>query len=153
MQRWFFLWLVLLFVACRKEEVEDVTPTLLARTWKLTALEVIPPLQGTPLEGQSSNWYSQGCNTNWLWKFSAIGDLIIEEAPGCIAPETTGVHLSKWTLSNNSKDLNITGSPFGIFTFSIIHITPTKLVVQRKENVGYGGGEIELILQREFTAQ
>lgn len=149
-----FILTAFLFFSCKKETVNDRTPELLARSWKMTAWDVITPLQGTPLEGQSSNWYTPGgCYSEMLWTFQTDGNLIIKDAPSCIPSGTTGIYNSSWALKNNNKELEISGSPFGIFTFTIISLAPTKLVVQRNENVGYSGGTINLLIQREYTAQ
>lgn len=143
-----------LFLSCKKETVNDKTPELITKSWKITAWDVITPLQGTPLEGQSSNWYAPGgCYSEMLWTFQTAGTLVIKDPPSCIPSGTTGVYNSTWALTNNNKELNISGYPFGSFTYTIISLTPTKLVVQRNENVGYSGGEINLIIQREYTAQ
>lgn len=154
MKRLFFLITLSLFFGCKKDTVTDMTPKLLSKSWKMTAWDVITPLQGTPLAAQSSHWYAQGCYSDMIWKYETDGNLIIRDAPSCITAGTTGIHNSKWTLVNNNKAINIDGSPFGKFTYTIISLTETKLVVQRNENVGYGGSQtIDLVTQREYMAQ
>ncbi len=149
----FILIVVVTCFSCKKETI-DKTPKLLSRTWKMTAWEVVTPLQGTPLEGQSSNWYAPGgCYSEMTWDFQSNGDLIIKDAPSCIPSGSSGVYNSRWILVNNNKEINVTGSPFATFTYNIVSLTATKLVVQRNETVGYSGGTINLLLQREYTAQ
>jgi hypothetical protein len=150
----YLLVLITLFIACKKETVTDQTSALLAKNWKMTALDVITPLQGTPLAGQSSNWYAPGCYSDMIWTYNSDGSLTITEAPSCILAGTSGIYNSKWALVNNNREISISGSPFGNFTYTIISLTETKLVVQRNENISYaGGGTINLLLQREYTAQ
>jgi hypothetical protein len=148
----FMLTLMILF-GCSKE-VDTITK-LLNKNWKMTAWDVVTPLQGTPLQGQATNWYSSvGCYSEMIWSFHPDGSLLIRDAPSCVAAGTTGIYNSTWALANNNKEINIDGSPFGHFTYTIISLTPSKLVVQRDENVGYGGSAvIKLVLQREYTAQ
>lgn len=149
-----FILTAFLFFSCKKETVNDRTPELLTNSWKMTAWDVVTPLQGTPLEGRSSNWYSPGgCYSEMVWTFEVGGTLVVKDAPSCIPSGTIGIYNSTWILTNNNKELNISGSPFGNFTYTIISLTPTKLVVQRNENVGYSGGTINLLMQREYTAQ
>ena len=145
---------VTLFLGCKKESSIDRTPELLTKSWKMTANDVITPLQGTPLEGESSNWYDHGCYSDMIWTYKRDGSLIISDAPPCIPLGTSGIYNSKWILVNNNKEININGSPYGIFSYKIISLNETKLIVQRYENVGYGGSNvIKLLFQREYTAQ
>lgn len=153
MKHLIFLLTLTLCLSCKKDAVVDRAPELLSKSWKMTAWDVITPLQGTPLAGQSSNWYTPGCYSNMLWTYEKNGDLIIKEDSSCIPSGTTGIAYSKWILVNNNKKISISGYPFGSFIYNIISLTETKLVVQRSENVGYGGGVINLVLQREYTAQ
>lgn len=154
MKQLFILLTMLTCFSCRKDEVVDRTPELLTKSWKMTAWDVITPLQGTPLAGQSPNWYSPGgCYSEMLWTYQPNGDLVIKDAPTCVPSGSSGVYNSKWTLANGNKEINISGSPFASFTYTIVSLNSTKLVVQRNENVGYSGGTINLLIQREYTAQ
>ena len=154
MKRLIFLLTLTLFFGCKKDIEIDKTPELLTKSWKMTAWNVITPLQGTPLAGQSSHWYARGCYSDMLWTFENNGNLIIKDSPSCISSGSTGIHNSKWALVNNNTEINVDGYPFGKFTYTIISLTDTKLVVQRNENVGYGGSQtIDLVTQREYMAQ
>ena len=109
---------------------------------------------GTPLAGQSSNWYAHGCYSEMLWTYEANGNLTISDTSSCIASGETGIYNSIWSLVKNNKVIVISGSPFGNFNYNIISLTEKKLVVQRNETVGYGGSNtIDLVTQREYTAQ
>jgi hypothetical protein len=154
MKQLILILLSFLFISCKKEIVNDRTRELLTKSWKMTSLDVITPLSGTPLEGQSSNWYTPGgCNSEMIWTFEKGGNLVIKDALSCIPSGTNGVYTNSWVLTNNNMQLDISGSPFGNFTYKLMSLTATKLVVQRNENVGYSGGVINLLIERVYTAQ
>jgi hypothetical protein len=150
---------LVLFVSCKKHDTTvDLTPQLLMRTWKLYSQDVITPLQGTALNGTSQHWYgpdyAPGCYSKMLWTFQADNNVKIQDDAACIPSGTNGINLNSWRLSNKNKSLDINGSTFGTFTYSIISLTESKLIVQRQQKVGYSnGGLIDLLIQYEYDAQ
>ena len=154
MKKLFPILLIIFLFSCKKETV-DKTPQLVSKSWKITAMNVLTPLQGTPLDGLSTNWYEPtDCRFKEIWKLNSSGTLEIKNDSSCIFGGLTDITTGKWTLSNNNTKINILYSQYGRFTYTIIDLTETKLTVQRNEVTGISGLQtINLLIEYEFSAQ
>ena len=154
MKKIFTIALLLFLFGCKKDNV-DPTPQLLAKKWKITAMDVLTPLAGTPLDGLSTNWYApDGCRFKQIWIFNTNGTLEIKDDPSCFIVGTQNYSNGTWKLSNSNTKIDMVNGWYGNFTYSLIKLTDTKLTVQRTEATGVGGSQImNLLIQYEFTTQ
>ncbi|MEO7046785.1 MAG: lipocalin family protein [Ferruginibacter sp.] len=154
MKNIFTIILLLLFFGCKKDTVDPI-PQLLATQWKITAMDVLTPVAGTPLEGYSTNWYSpDGCRFKQTWIFNTNGTLEIKDDPACVNSGEQAFSNGTWKLSNSNTKIDIVNGWYGSFTYSLIKLTDKKMTVQRTEATGVGGSQIlNLLIQYEFTAQ
>jgi len=154
MRKIFAITAILFLFSCNKETTKQPSE-LLPRSWKITSLKVVTPLQGTPLEGTTTNWYNADeCKFKQIWTFRSNATLEIKEAPTCVLAGAQSSAIGTFNLSDNNSKINIRVDWYGGFTFNIINLTKTKLTVQRNEAVGFGGSQIiNLLFEYEFTAQ
>ena len=138
------------FLGCKKETVDN-TPQLLAKSWKMTTWTVLTPLQGTPLEGVSTNWMgASACVSDKIQTFNLNGTFLHEKATTC--PNDTDFN-GVWTLSNNNKTVNVkyVGNGYADFSYNIIELTISKLKVQRLERSAIPNSQtMDLLMQYEF---
>jgi len=154
MKKLFIIVVILFLCSCKKETI-DQTPQLLSKSWKITAMNVLTPLKGTPLEGLSTNWYApSGCRFKQIWTLNPSGTLEIKDDPICIIASAQSSSAGTWNLSNNNSKINITNGWYGNFTYSLVNLTDTKFTVQRNEVSGIGGLQnMNLLIEYEFSAQ
>src|SRR5688572_7107461 len=91
-------------LSCKKESI-DHTAELLSKSWKMSAWTVLTPLEGTPLDGTSTNWMgANDCYSGRIQIFKPGGIFIHEKASICINDtDYTGL----WTLSEKNKAINV----------------------------------------------
>jgi hypothetical protein len=145
------LLLFLAFLGCKKDNV-DKTPELLAKSWKMTAYDCLTPLNGTPLEGYSTDWFSAGtCRCDQIQTFKLGGTFIYENAPACNFEKDI---MGTWTLSDNNTIINVTstGGGYGDFSYTIVELTSSKLVVTCIEKTLLPNSVImDLLVKYEFV--
>lgn len=127
----------------------------------MTARIVLTPFEGTPLEGYSNDWYSPGtCYSDMTWTYQRNGTFINEPAGSCVPGTSSGIDTlyGKWTLIDSKTiKVDFTNGGFADFEFTIIELTPAKMIVQRLEHTGIGGAEVsdyqemDLLNQYEFV--
>jgi hypothetical protein len=139
---------------CKKENA-DLTTQLLSKTWKMSAMDVITPLQGTPLSGLSTNWYApNGCIAKQTWTYRPNGSLEIKDDSSCIVAGSQSSSQGTWKLLDNNTKIEIQGTWYGNFTYSLISLTENKLTVQKVVPTGVGGSQIiDLLMEYEFMSQ
>ena len=145
--------LLFLFFSCKKEEAEkNNNAQLLVRSWKMTAWSVLTPLQGTPLEGVSTNWMgASACVSDKIQMFNRDGSFLHAKAATCNGDsDYNGV----WSLSDNNTKVNVkyVGGGLADFSYKIIELNVLKLKVQRLERTATSGGEMNLLMEYEFQA-
>ena len=153
MKKIFAVVVICFLFSCKKETV-DQTAQLLSKNWKITAMNVLTPLQGTALDGLTTNWYEpSGCRFKQVWTLSLNGTLEIKDDPTCFIPDTQSFSTGTWKLSTNNSKIEITNGWYGSFTYSIVSLTENKLTVQRNEVWGIGGSSqtMDLLVQYEFS--
>jgi hypothetical protein len=114
---------------------------------------VLTPLQGTALEGVSTNWMgASACRTDKVQRFEAGGLFIHKKAATCT---NDAEYRGTWTLSNKNKKINVqyAGGGPGNFTYTIIALSPRTLTVQQLERTLTSAGPLDLLMQFEFEAQ
>jgi hypothetical protein len=109
-----FVAIIVVFGGCKKD-VDVSAAALLSKTWKMTAMEVITPLQGTPLQGSSSNWFSNGCFHTMLWNFKPGRVFEHMYDAGCQQQGFTNFAGVSWRLINNDQQVAIEPTTWGNF--------------------------------------
>ena len=143
--------LLLTIWGCKKDNV-DKTPELLSKSWKMTAWTVLTPFEGTPLQGLSTDWFDASpCVADAISTFKIGGTFTLQTVATCNFQDTyNGV----WALSNNSKVINVTfiGSGYSDFSYTIVELTSSKLIVTRLEKTGLENSEVmDLLMRYEFV--
>jgi len=145
------LLLLFAFLGCKKDNT-DKTPELLAKSWKMTAYDCLTPLNGTPLEGYSTDWFMAGtCKSDQIQTFRPGGTFIHENAASCNFEKDL---MGTWTLSDNNTVINVTytGGGYVDFSYTIVELTSSKLVVTRTEKTLLPNSVImDLLIKYEFV--
>gem|GEM_PF-6947545 len=123
----------------------------------MTGRVILTPLQGTPLEGTSNDWFSPGgCYSDMIWTYKRNGEFQNEPAGSCVPGTANGIDTlrGRWALVNDNKVIKVqyTGSGFENFEFRIVTLTNTLMVVERVERTSVGGSVVlDLLNQYEFV--
>jgi len=143
--------LLLTIWGCKKDNV-DKTPELLSKSWKMTAWTVLTPFEGTPLQGVSTDWFDANpCVADAISTFIIDRTFTLQTVATCNFQDT---YYAVWTLSNNSKVINVTFTHGGYsdFSYTIVELTASKLIVTRLEKTGLPNSEVmDLLMRYEFV--